>query len=495
MAASPCVANLVGLLLQGLPVIFRPRLLAALVATACAAPGAHAVDLIATGSLAGTLLDKATGAGAALLENGVAGNLLGGLGSGLAWAGGTTFLGLPDRGPNAVPWNAAVADTTSYIPRFQTLTLALSATSGGALPYSLSATLNSTTLLSSATALNYGSAPNLSTGGINYFTGRSDAFGSGNSLTTSNARLDTESIRVSADGRSVYISDEYGPYVYQFDRATGVRQRSFTLPANLAVATLGPTTASEGSPTNTSGRVANKGMEGLAITPDGSTLVGFMQSPLLQDGGDGGRYNRIVTIDIASGTTHQYAYDNRLGSKNYNSSEILALNSHEFLVLERDGKGLGDGSPAVVKSVMKVDLAGAKTVDDDSGATALAAKAVKPTTFLDIYGVLKAHGYADTAIPAKLEGMSFGEDVVVNGVTKHTLYVANDNDFLATAPDGQANPNQWFVFAFDATDLGGSQFVQQQISAVPEPGSWALMLGGLVGVGSFIRRRAAPTAR
>jgi putative membrane protein len=44
------------LLLQGLPVIFRPRLLAALVATACAAPGAHAVDLIATGSLAGTLL-------------------------------------------------------------------------------------------------------------------------------------------------------------------------------------------------------------------------------------------------------------------------------------------------------------------------------------------------------------------------------------------------------------------------------------------------------
>ena len=32
--------------------------------------------------------------------------------------------------------------------------------------------------------------------------------------------------------------------------------------------------------------LTNKGMEGLAITPDGKTLVGAMQSPLIQDGGD-----------------------------------------------------------------------------------------------------------------------------------------------------------------------------------------------------------------
>lgn len=55
------------------------------------------------------------------LENGLAGNVLGRMGSGMAWAGGSTFLVTPDRGPNATPYNAAVDDTVSYISRFQTV--------------------------------------------------------------------------------------------------------------------------------------------------------------------------------------------------------------------------------------------------------------------------------------------------------------------------------------------------------------------------------------
>ena len=87
------------------------------------------------------------------------------------------------------------------------------------------------------------------------------------------------SIRVSNDGKSVFISDEYGPSVRQFDRATGQQIKSFALPSNLNVANLSPTVATEISG-NTSGRVANKGMEGLALTPDGKTLVGIMEAPL-----------------------------------------------------------------------------------------------------------------------------------------------------------------------------------------------------------------------
>jgi hypothetical protein len=106
---------------------------------------------------------------------------------------------------------------------------------------------------------------------------------------------------------------------------------------------------------NTSGRVANKGMEGLAITPDGRTLVGILQNALIQDANDGASIPlRIVTIDIASGrTTHEYAYVLTTGS---GVSDIVALNSHEFLVDERDGKGLADmpGEKAKVKQIFKI---------------------------------------------------------------------------------------------------------------------------------------------
>src|SRR5581483_8053918 len=104
----------------------------------------------------------------------------------------------------------------------------------------------------------------------------------------------------------------------------------------------------------TSGRVANKGMEGLAITPDGRTLIGGMQSPLIQDGGTSGRFTRIITIDRHSGATHQYAYPlTNIGTakkpKYPTVSDILAINDHELLVDERDGNGRGDDSTAAYK--------------------------------------------------------------------------------------------------------------------------------------------------
>ena len=86
---------------------------------------------------------------------------------------------------------------------------------------------------------------------------------------------------------SVFISDEYGPYVYQFSRVTGLRVRSYKLPDSFYVSNLKPVGSDEIT-ANTSGRTANKGMEGLALTPDGRTLVGVMQTALIQDAALGG---------------------------------------------------------------------------------------------------------------------------------------------------------------------------------------------------------------
>jgi hypothetical protein len=437
---------------------------------------ARAADpvLIAIGTVSGTYEDFATQT-AAPLENGIAGNRLGGIGSGLAYAGGDLFIALPDRGPNAQPYNPLVDDTASYINRFQTFHLSLAPSGDPNLPFTLTPMLIRTTLLSSVFPLVYstgtafglpGGAPALNH--INhtfYFTGRSDNFDPSRSSTNPwDARFDTEGVRVSNDGESVFITDEYGPYVYQFDRATGIRTGVYTLPAKFAIHALSAMGNTEISG-NTTGRVANKGMEGLAITPDGKTLVGIMQSPLLQDGGtDTGLTTRIVTIDIRSGAMREFAYP--LDTVKTTVSEILAVNNHEFLVDERDSKGLGDNSTAVIKKIYKIDLAGAKDVSAISGGPNLAAKAVTKTLFLDVVLALGAKGIQPFDVPAKLEGITFGQDVVINGETKHTLYIANDNDYSAVVANSHHtggladNPNKFFVFAFDDDDLPG--FVPQQ---------------------------------
>ncbi|WP_292994460.1 esterase-like activity of phytase family protein [Nitrosomonas sp.] len=461
-------------------------MLPVLLAISLAVPVANATPvLLGIGSLPGTGSDLSGLTGT--LESGISANLLGGMGSGFAYAGNNTFLALPDRGPNALAYTggSAVDNTTSYISRFHTIGLSYSA--GTTLPLTVTTTLDDTTLLSSATSLTYatGAAPALNTATINYFSGRSDNFGAGSSLNPNNGRLDPEGIRVSNDGKSVFISDEYGPYVYQFDRQTGERINSFVLPGNLAAANLSSNGAAEISG-NTDGRVANKGMEGLAISPDGTTLFGFMQSPLLQDGGDGGRANRIVSIDIATGATHEFAYDNQIGTKNYNSSEILAINNHEFLVLERDGKGLGDGSNAAIKQLWKVDLDGATDITSMSGQANLLANQGHPdkSLFLDIRALLNANGITDANIPAKLEGAAFGDDVIVGTETYHTLILTNDNDFTTAAGD-----NQFFVIGFKDADLGGSVYLPQAVSAVPEPETYVMLLVGFSLLGFMAHRR------
>ncbi|MDD5198495.1 MAG: esterase-like activity of phytase family protein [Terrimicrobiaceae bacterium] len=429
------------------------------------------------------------------LENGVdPANVLGGIGSGLAWAGGNTFLAIPDRGPNATAWTggASVDNTTSYISRVHTVTIDVSNTSSGSLPYTVTPTLQSTTLFSSPTALTYGAVtPSNNDASHFYFDGRSDNFGAGNSLNPNNARLDPEGIRLSNDGTKVYISDEYGPYIYEFNRATGQRTRTINLPPEFGVANLSAIGNTEITG-NTIGRVANKGMEGLAITPDGTALVGFEQSPLIQDGGDGGRANRIVRIDIASGVTQEFVYDNFLAdkNKNFNSSELLAINDHEFLVLERDGKGLGDGTNAVVKRLYKIDLNGATDISllnggaGISGEASLLPYAVSKSLFLDVKLALNSAGLTDAQIPAKLEGAAFGADIVEGATTYHTLYIANDNDFIP----GTAGPNNFYVFKFTDADLGGSVFQNQSFSAVPEP-ACALPFGAILGLLCFLRIR------
>ena len=173
--------------------------------------------------------------------------------------------------------------------------------------------------------------------------------------------LDSEGLVALKDG-TFWISDEYGPHIVHFD-ATGKeieRINPFAAdPRNKAGRVL---------PAELSTRWPNRGMEGLAITPDGKTLVGIMQSNLHNPTSAVGSINltRIVTVNIDTGAVAQYLY--KQDAAGLANSEIVALSATSFLVIERDTKFYGIDSGTIRKNVYKVDLSRATNIDKSNAA-------------------------------------------------------------------------------------------------------------------------------
>ena len=307
----------------------RP-LLAGLCLAGLTAPAPAAIQFLGQAAVPGSSSDLSGLTD--LLEDGTPHDRLGGFGSGLAYTGvGNRFLATPDRGP---------ADgATRYLDRFQSFDIVVTPTGTG---YSVSATLVGTTLMRTET----GAA----------LTGNAGAFG------PAGLRFDPEGVRVARNGHA-FVSDEYGPHVYEFD-ATGARLRTLAVPGKFAVARPS-SAAGELPPNNAAGRQANRGMEGLAISPDGGKFYGILQNALLQDGAlDAagkrvGLNNRLVEFDLVSGATREFVYT--LEDKAFGVNEILAVNDHQFLVLERDGNGLGGNGVAAFKRLYLIDLEGLRT--------------------------------------------------------------------------------------------------------------------------------------
>jgi hypothetical protein len=382
-----------------------------------------AITLIGEGNIPGNATDQSRLSG--LLEDGVTPhNQAGGFGSALAYTGFRDFyVATPDRGP---------ADgTTSYIDRLYTLRIKL--TRQGPNDYTVTPSIEATRLLRGPQGL---------------YTGSAAAFDPTNSAKS--LRFDPEGVRVSNCGRSVFISDEYGPFLYEFDLESGKRLRAIKLPTKYLIDFPSPTANTELAQ-NLSGRQANRGMEGLAISPDGRRLVGVMQSPLIQDGALSatlsrvGTNNRIVEIDLDSGGIREFLY--ALEDRRNGVNEILAVNDNEFLVIERDGNA---GTDARFKKIFKINLAGATDIRGlkqlpQTGIPAGVVAATKQP-FLDLLD--PAFGLAGATFPEKMEGMAFGPDLKDG---RHVLIVTNDNDFFAN------QPNRFFVFAVDHLDLPGFQ--------------------------------------
>src|SRR5262249_21261062 len=144
-------------------------------------------------------------------------------------------------------------------------------------------------------------------------------------------RFDPEGVRVGPSG-TLFISDEYGPHVWEFGR-DGKRLRRLPVPDKFAIARP-KADARDELAANRSGREPNRGLEGLALTPRGGKLYAILQSPLIQDWGFAGRNGRLLELPLDGAAPREFVYP--LDSTQHGINEILAVNGHEFLVLERD---------------------------------------------------------------------------------------------------------------------------------------------------------------
>jgi hypothetical protein len=396
---------------------------------------------------------------------------LGGFGSALTYTGHDgVFLAVPDRGPydgrTRKPSSTLVEEP--YLDRFHFIHIALAL--GAPFP-NITTTLLDTRFLKSQKNEN--------------LVGDAYAFNAADF--EAGLRFDPEGVALGRNG-TFFVSDEYGPSILNFNREGHLIGR-IPVPSKFL---LGNPPPAEVEPSgdvdsggnslelfdNTLGRQANRGMEGLAITPDGRMLVGIMQNALLQDKGWNtitssrvGLNNRILTIDLKTGETHEYVYVMDAINQGRGVNEILALNDHEFLVLERDNRTRVPTPPNAaqtpnLKRIYRIDLAqaGLTDVSDIDELPAAAASPLDPVTpitpvtktlFIDLLDpafMVNATQTIRDVIAEKIEGMAWGPDLPDG---RHMLYVVSDNDLFPGLP------TQIFAFAIDAAAAGITYEPQQ----------------------------------
>lgn len=440
------------------------------------------ITFVGRGEIAGNLADK-SGLTGNICQIGNPGNCIpnttvGGLGSAITYTGfDDVFLAAPDRGP------FDGRTDTRYANRVHFLHMTLDTTKNpdtGVL--NIEATLLDTRLLRAR--------------GIRNFVGSSSAFYTANPEGT--PRFDPEGIVITSAGTFV-ISDEYGPYIYEFNRE-GMLLRRIPVPSKFLIENPTgdinepgdslelykfPFSSGGNIYGNNSGRQANRGMEGLAITPDSRYLVGIMQNALIQDNGLSytdpqtltvaptrlGLNNRIYKYDLLTGQSWEYVYVMDSITQGKGVNEILAINDHEFLVVERDNRSLVSPNAAAfspadsgLKRIYKIDL-------NTPGLTDVSGYDVLPTSFVPVTKTLfidllnpsyevnnVTHDTIKSVIAEKIEGLAWGPDLP-NG--HHVLYVVSDNDL------NTGFPTQIYAFEIDPSAAGANITLTRQFT--PEP--------------------------
>ena len=295
--------------------------------------------------------------------------------------------------------------------------------------------------------------------------------------------VDDEAVVHVGDG-TVWVSDEYGPYVYHYSHDGALlhvirppdafipmrRDTSGYLVENFS-ANSPPIGVTYNTGNPESGRQNNQGFEGLAMSPDRKTLFILLQSALIQD------LNPVSssTIKLTRNNTRLLAYDLRHRDPRLvgeyvvqlprfqdqtttkptlltaAQSELLALNDHQFLVLARDSNGgfTAKSPGSVYRSVDLLDISGATNIAGtafDKAGTPVAPlgilnSSITPATyqkFLDIndnsqlnrFGLHNGAPSDGNDLYEKWESMAVVPIGDRQAPNDYFLFVGSDNDFI-----------------------------------------------------------------
>ncbi|KAH8899550.1 3-phytase [Thozetella sp. PMI_491] len=333
------------------------------------------------------------------------GDTLGGLGSGIwmnqtAWtkaADGSytgTLWALPDRG-----WNTQ--GTLNFIPRVHILNVKFTpqpaATVASPSGPNLQLTYVDSIILRGpdgrpGTGLDADGSGSLSFSGfppLPAATYPGDGYGgpgcAGGKAGGHRVSIDAEGLHVNDDG-TFWISDEYGPYIYLFDKSgtmiTAIRPPEAIVPKRNGTDSFSSDTTpiyinggqgDDVSPAdNPTGRDNNHGFEGLAVTDNGNTLWVLLQAAANQEGGlskQTERYSRFLKYDVSNRKSPVYLAEyvvplplyvdpTAKPSKNPKTaaqSEIYGLPNGQFFVLSRDSNN-GHGAEGTLSNYRQVDV-------------------------------------------------------------------------------------------------------------------------------------------
>ncbi len=276
--------------------------------------------------------------------------------------------------------------------------------------------------------------------------------------------LDAESLQFTRAG-SFYVGDEYAVNVYFFDER-GRMQGVIRPPEAIEPRRDGRVHFSSLRAPDT-GRRNNQGVEGISLSPDGSMLFVALQSALMQDSAEGnasGRINtRILVYDVRSTPVPSQPVghyvvqlpmfddggNNRVPNGTAAQSEIRALDSRRFLMLARDGAGVGadDDKPAVYKKVLLVDignatnLAGSRYETDTQSVLSdrrhvTLRPDIQPATWVELIDLLDPLqlvrvGLRPELLSSKWEAMDLVPALDPDMPNDWFLLIGNDNDFIA----------------------------------------------------------------